>query len=159
MNGRVTDIRDDHRVSGSVFLQLALATRACRPLCDVSLRERVLRDAMDGAPPAGTQTFRAAQRAWHEIAPGVDIKLLRPDGGGCMTALVRMAAGSTYVAHEHPLDESCLVLSGEIHIGSHRLCAGDLHVASAGSTHAVTFAPHGALLFVRTTRDEIPLSY
>ena len=152
MTGSSTDIRDDQRVSGSVFLALALATRPCRPLCDVSLRERVLRDAVDGSPPAGTQTFRAAQRAWHEIAPGVDIKLLRPDAGGCMTALVRMAVGSSYVAHEHPLDESCLVLSGEIHVGSHRLSAGDLHVAAAGTTHAITFAPRGALLFVRTMR-------
>jgi quercetin dioxygenase-like cupin family protein len=149
--GIVTDIRDDHRVSGSVFLELALATRPRRPGCDVSLRERVLRDATDGAPPPGTQTFRAAQRAWHEIAPGVDIKLLRPDAGGCMTALVRMAAGATYTVHEHPLDESCLVLSGEIHIGAHRLRAGDLHVAAAGTTHALTSAPRGALLFVRTT--------
>jgi quercetin dioxygenase-like cupin family protein len=152
MAGSVIDIRDEGKVSGSVFLQLALATRPRRPGCDLSLRERVLRDAVDGAPPAGTQTFRAAQRAWHEIAPGVDIKLLRPDAGGCMTALVRMAAGSTYIAHEHPLDESCLVLSGEIHIGSHCLRAGDLHIAAAGTAHAITSAPHGALLFVRTTR-------
>lgn len=152
MAGSITDIRDDQKISGSVFLELALATRPCRPICDVSLRERVLRDATDGCPPAGTQTFRAAQRAWHEIAPGVDIKLLRPDSGGCMTALVRMTAGSTYAAHEHPLDESCLVLSGEIHIGSHRLRAGDLHLAAAGTTHAVTSAPQASLLFVRTTR-------
>lgn len=152
MAGSVTDIGDDRRVSGSVFLQLALATSPRRPGCDASLRERALRDAMDGAPPAGTRTFRAAHRAWHEIAPGVDIKLLRPDGAGCMTALVRMAAGSTYSAHEHPLDESCLVLSGEIHIGSHRLRAGDVHIAAAGSAHAPTFTPQGALLFVRTSR-------
>jgi quercetin dioxygenase-like cupin family protein len=152
MAGSVIDIRDDSKVSGSVFLQLALATRPRRPGCDLSLRERVLRHALDGAPPAGTQTFRAAHRAWQEIAPGVEIKLLRPDAGGCMTALVRMAAGSTYTAHEHPLDESCLVLSGEIHIGSHCLRAGDLHVAAAGSAHAITSAPRGALLFVRTTR-------
>jgi quercetin dioxygenase-like cupin family protein len=155
----VTDIRDDRRVSGSVFLELALATRPRRPGCDVSLRERVLRDATDGAPPAGTQTFRAAQRAWHEIAPGVDIKLLRPDAGGCMTALIRMAAGSTYAAHEHPIDESCLVLSGEIHIGAHCLRACDLHVAAAGTTHAITSAPHGALLFVRTSHTTESLSY
>jgi quercetin dioxygenase-like cupin family protein len=112
----------------------------------------VLRVAMDGAPPAGTQTFRAAHRAWHEIAPGVELKLLWPNAGGCMTALVRMAAGSIYSAHEHPLDESCLVLSGEIHIGSHRLRAGDVHIAAAGSAHARTFTPHGALLFVRFAR-------
>jgi quercetin dioxygenase-like cupin family protein len=155
----VTDIRDDRRVSGSVFLELALATRPRRPGCDVSLRERVMRDATDGAPPAGTYTFRAESRAWHEIAPGVDIKLLRPDPDGCMTALVRMAAGSTYTAHEHPLDESCLVLSGEIHIGAHCLRAGDLHVAAAGTAHAITSAPHGALLFVRTTHTAESLSY
>jgi quercetin dioxygenase-like cupin family protein len=152
MSGRVIDIRDEGKVSGSVFLQLALATRPRRPGCDLSLRERVLRAAMDGAPPPGTRTFRAAQRAWHEIAPGVDIKLLRPDARG-MTALVRMAAGSTCTAHEHPLDESCLVLSGEIHIGSHCLRAGDLHVAATGTAHAITSAPQGALLFVRTTRS------
>jgi quercetin dioxygenase-like cupin family protein len=152
MAGSVTDIGHDRRVSGSVFLQLALATCPRRPGCDTSLRERVLRDALDGTPPAGTRTYRAAHRAWHEISPGIDIKLLRPDAEGCMTALVRMAAESTYTAHEHPLDELCLVLAGEIHIGSHRLRAGDVHIAAAGSAHASTFAPHGALLFVRTFR-------
>jgi quercetin dioxygenase-like cupin family protein len=154
MAGSVTDIGHDRRVSGSVFLQLALATCPRRPGCDASLRQRVLRDALDGAPPAGTRTYRAAHHAWHEIAPGVEIKLLRPDADGCMTALVRMAAESIYTAHEHPLDELCFVLSGEIRIDAHRLRAGDVHIAAAGSAHARTFAPRGALLFVRTSRED-----
>jgi quercetin dioxygenase-like cupin family protein len=151
--GSVTDLRHDGRISGSVFVELALATTPSHPTCLEALRARVLRDALDGAPPAGTRTFRAARRPWLTLAPGVEMKLLRPDTTGCVTALVRMAPASRYEAHVHPLHEQCLVLSGEIHIGSYLLRAGDLHIADAGSSHDVTFSPCGALLFVRTSRD------
>jgi quercetin dioxygenase-like cupin family protein len=151
--GSITDLGHG-RVADSVFEQLALDTVPRAPGCMEALRARVLHDALDGAPPPGTVTFRAADRAWVELAPGVDIKVLSPGIAGCMTALVRMEAGTTYGAHLHPMHEECLVLSGEIRIGAHRLRAGDLHLAEAGTAHEATYAPHGALLFVRTSRAQ-----
>ncbi len=152
----MTDRDVDLCHEGSIFVQLALATTPDAPARREALRARVLRDAFDGAPPAATVTFRAADRAWYPIAPGVDIKLLGPGVAGCMTSLVRMAAGASFASHEHPMHEECLVVCGEIRIGAHRLRAGDLHIARAGTTHEVTFAPASALLFVRTSRAGLP---
>jgi quercetin dioxygenase-like cupin family protein len=153
MAGRITDLGHG-RIAGGVFEQLALGTAPRAPTCLEALRQRVLRDALDGAPAPGTVTFRAADRAWYELSPGVEIKLLSPGVAGCMSALMRLAAGTRYAAHEHAMHEECLVLSGEILIGAHRLREGDLHVADAGSAHGETYAPDGALLFVRTSRAE-----
>jgi anti-sigma factor ChrR (cupin superfamily) len=145
----VTDLRQG-RISGSVFVELALAAAGCAPACLESLRARVLRDALDGHPPPGTRTFRAAPRGWHMLSPGVHIKMLGPNTPERVIALVRLEPGAHYAAHDHPTVEECLVLSGEVRIGGLHLRTGDLHIADPGTTHEVTVAPQGALLFVRT---------
>jgi quercetin dioxygenase-like cupin family protein len=66
-----------------------------------------------------------------------------------MTTFIRMEPGSEFGAHRHSQREECLVLDGEILIGAHRLRAGDMHVAEAGSEHALVTSPRGALVLVR----------
>ena len=46
-----------------------------------------------------------------------------------------MRPGGVIPAHRHQHEEECLVLEGECRIGTHRLVAGDVHVAAAGSWH------------------------
>jgi hypothetical protein len=93
---------------------------------------------------------RAGQGEWRALAPGVSLKLLRGDSGrGDMTAFIRMLPGSSLAGHVHALNEECLVVEGEILIGAHRVSAGDLHVALAGTSHEVIRSPRGALMLVR----------
>jgi anti-sigma factor ChrR (cupin superfamily) len=148
---RVVPLRDDGRIGRAVFLRLALAIEA-RELCAerlACLRARVSCNARVVPAPAGTYTRRAADNTWRPLAAGVDVKLLSRDvARGRMTAFIRLQPGAIFDAHEHAQTEECLVLEGEIHIGTHRLCEGDLHVAGAGTRHAPTWSPGGALLLV-----------
>ncbi len=112
------------------------------------LRARVL--ARFAARRQSAITVRAAEGEWRALAPGVSLKLLRGDAAcGTMTAWIRMAPGSSLDSHEHAHEEECLVIEGEILIGLHRVAAGDLHVAAAGTTHQGITSPRGALMLVR----------
>lgn len=117
---------------------------------DSASRTFLLSRVLAALPPPGTRTVRAATTAWNELAPGITIKLLRLDPeANNMTAYIRMAPGAVYPAHRHSQSEECLVIEGEIFIGSHCLRAGDLHVASGGTEHATVTSPRGALMLVR----------
>jgi quercetin dioxygenase-like cupin family protein len=95
-------------------------------------------------------TVRARDGEWRALAPGVTIKLLRGDTStGNMTAFIRMLPGSSLDGHAHTQTEECLVIEGEIFIGAHRVSAGDLHVATAGTVHEGIRSPRGALMLVR----------
>lgn len=147
----VLPLRDDGDAGRAVFLHLALAIEA-RELCAAKvarLRTRVRAGARAAPAPAGTFTLRAADNTWRPLAAGIDIKLLSRDGARRrMTAFIRMLPGATFDTHDHPQTEECLVLEGEIHIGTHRLGQGDLHVAGEGTRHAPTWSPVGALLLI-----------
>jgi anti-sigma factor ChrR (cupin superfamily) len=112
-----------------------------------ALRTRIL--ARFAARRDCAVTVRAHQGEWRALAPGVSIKLLRGDSGtGHMTAFIRMLPGSSLEAHAHARAEECLVVEGEIFIGAHRLSAGDLHLAAAGTRHEPISSPRGALMLV-----------
>ena len=118
--------------------------------CNNLLRRSMLKRVLAAIPPPDTRTVRAASVTWNPLAPGVSIKLLRVDhDAGNMTAFIRMEPGSAFGAHRHSQSEECLVLEGEIFIGAHRLHAGDMHVAEAGTDHAMVTSPRGALMLVR----------
>jgi len=151
-DARVLPLHDEAHVARALFKRLALAVDA-RPLAPSEhrkLRERVLRSSREARAPCRTRTLRASESAWRSLVAGVDFRLLHADpAGGTMTAFIRMLPGSTFEAHEHPCTEECLVLEGEIRIGSHRLVAGDMHVANGGTRHDTTHSAGGALLWVR----------
>jgi quercetin dioxygenase-like cupin family protein len=121
------------------------------PMCPVlrgNLRARVLAEC---GKPYTTLIVRAAESEWRSLVPGVSIKLLRSDEAAKnMTAYFRLEPGASLDSHEHTQPEECLVLEGEIFIGAHRLAAGDMHLAAAGSVHAAVTSPRGALLLVRS---------
>jgi anti-sigma factor ChrR (cupin superfamily) len=113
------------------------------------LRVRVMACARVAAQPEGTRTLRADEGAWLDFAPGVSIKLLKTDAErDRMTALIRMQPGSALPRHHHEQTEECLILEGALFIGSHRLGAGDMHVAPTGTEHAQVSSPSGALMLV-----------
>jgi anti-sigma factor ChrR (cupin superfamily) len=143
---------DELEVEQCVYQRLAgaLTGGGRQTVFDGALRTSLLSRVLAAIPPPGTRTVRATTGTWSELMPGVTIKFLRLDHEASnMTAFIRMEQGAVYAGHQHAQSEECLVIEGEILIGSHRLHAGDMHVASAGSEHAAVTSPRGALLLVR----------
>ena len=113
------------------------------------LRRRIIEQAREQAPE-GTHTLRADEAAWIQIAPFVAIRELRRDeASGTHTSLMRMHPGDAIPAHRHLLEEEFMVLEGECHIGTHKLVAGDIHIAAAGSWHEPVTTRSGVLVLLR----------
>ncbi len=144
-------IADDRDVPQSFLEGLAVSVQPTE-LGSVQ-RERMRRRVQQQAreqPPEGTRTLRASEGAWIELSPFVEVRELhRDDGAGTHTSLIRMRPGGVIPAHRHRLEEECIVLEGECHIGTHRLVAGDSHVAAAGSWHGAVTTCTGALVLLR----------
>lgn len=114
-----------------------------------SLRKRVLQRARDEAP-AGTSTLRAADGQWIEWAPHIQMRILRRDAKTrYQMVLLRMQPGGVMPAHRHAREEEFIVLEGDCDIGSHRLQAGDIHLAAAGSWHPAITTQTGVLVLLR----------
>jgi len=113
------------------------------------MRAGVLQQARD-ATSEGTATARTDARSWIKIAPFIEIKILRRDeSAGNQTLLIRMQPGGVIPEHRHSQEEEFVVLEGECHVGAHRLCAGDVHIASAGSSHGPVTTRTGVVALLR----------
>jgi anti-sigma factor ChrR (cupin superfamily) len=107
-------------------------------------------ERVTGVLPAGMFTVRAHEGVWRDLAPGVQLKVLREEASlKTMSYLVRMQPGARAPVHTHTQEEHCLVLEGEVSIGDHVMRSGDWHVALPGSTHADFLSKTGCLLFIR----------
>lgn len=105
---------------------------------------------MRDTAPEGTRTLRADAGEWIQIAPLVEIRELHRDArDGRHTSLMRMRPGGIVQAHRHRQEEEFIILEGECHIGAHRLCAGDTHIAAAGSWHGAVTTQSGVLVLIR----------
>ncbi|HXN10813.1 MAG TPA: cupin domain-containing protein [Steroidobacteraceae bacterium] len=134
-----------------LFERIALALQPVeldeRHLLD--LRLHVLSRAREQAT-AGTETTRASDAPWIPLNSKVQFKVLRCDAAaGNQTILLRVAAGGTIPRHQHSQQEEFIVLEGECRIGTHRLAAGDMQVAAAGSWHEQVTTDGGTLVLVR----------
>jgi len=113
------------------------------------LRERILCEART-ASSKGTVTVRAGEDAWIEVAPFIQMKVLRRDkSAGNQTVLMRMQPGGVVPAHRHLQEEEFAVLEGECRIGQLQLRAGDVHIAAAGSWHETVTTRTGVLVLLR----------
>lgn len=121
------------------------------PAAVQALRARVL--ARVRAAPAMI-TIRAGDGRWQPFLPKIEIKVLR-EADGYLNYLMRLDAGARVPAHNHPMDEECLVLEGEINIGDLVVRAGDYHVAPKGVHHGELESRTGALLFLRSAIPEM----
>lgn len=112
------------------------------------LAERARQDeAADQAARVFTVQAGASE-GWQEVLPKIHAKRIYTNGYA-ESYLVRLEPGCCAPPHDHPEDEECVVLSGELTIGDIRLKAGDLHVAHGGSSHGATMTDTGALVYLR----------
>lgn len=113
------------------------------------MRNRIL-SRLSAPAPTGMLTLRANEGTWRNLAPGVEMKVLREEpASNSMTYLVRMQPGARAPVHEHRQAEECLVLEGEVHLGDHVIRSGDWHVALPGSTHDDFWSKTGCMLLIR----------
>jgi len=134
-------------------LQDSLAAAVQPAELGAALRERMRRRTLELAreqAPEGTRTLREAEAVWIEIAPFVEVRELRRDEiAGTHTSLMRMRPGGFVPGHRHEREEEFIVLEGECHIGTHRLVAGDVHIAPAGTVHEAVTTQTGVLVLLR----------
>lgn len=104
------------------------------------------------APPAAPRDFitvRLHDGAWRPLAPDVFEKPL-VSAAGLHARLIRMAPGAVLPAHDHPTDEECVVLEGEVWLGEEFCVAGEFHFAPRGRRHAAARTGRGCLLYIRS---------
>lgn len=138
-------------LTDDVVEALALAGPSVVPRDPAALRDRVLARAR--ADLARFVTVRTSDGQWRMLAPGVATKLLHDDGA-MQSFLLRLDAGASLPAHDHAVDELCVVLEGSVRLGDIEVSCGDFHLAVAGSRHGRIVSPGGAVLFLRTRVDE-----
>ncbi len=96
----------------------------------------------------------AAEGTWREVIPGLFIKTLYVDRlSGRITALARMAAGSSSLPHRHAAAEELYVLEGTCFCEGRLLHPGDYHRAETGSIHTETSTSDGCLMLVIFSPD------
>jgi anti-sigma factor ChrR (cupin superfamily) len=133
------------RDSQSVFLGVSSALPAVAPAAAVKTR---LWERIDSDKP-GYVFIHANEGAWIQVGQGILAKILNMDTGRQrVTALVRMAPGSSYADHEHDGVEEVLVLEGSCYCGGRLLRQGDYHRAEVGSVHLDTHTDEGSLMLV-----------
>ena len=94
--------------------------------------------------------------AWEPTGTaGVEVRRLFVDReSDRMTALFRMAPGSTYTAHVHAGVEECFVLEGDLRVGAKVMHRGDYQMAPAGSTHGPQSTENGCLLLISSSLSD-----
>ena len=142
---------DDEDVMRDLQDSLAAAVQPAE--LGAELRDRMRRRTLELAreqPPEGTHTLHAADAVWIQVAPFVEVRELRRDEvAGTHMSLVRMRPGGMVPAHRHECEEEFIVLEGECHIGTHKLVAGDVHIAPAGTWHEPVTTQTGVLVLLR----------
>jgi quercetin dioxygenase-like cupin family protein len=132
-------------------LTLAVTPVDPAPTRKTAMRERILQRATaeKGAGAQSHLTVHLNDEGWMEFMPLIKMKTLfeSDDGKG---VLFRFQPGACLPAHEHDTDEECVVLDGELRIGSEIIRAGDFHLARRGIPHSDLTSPIGALFYIRT---------
>lgn len=145
----------DDRLDDDTLRQLlsAPAAEAVDAATLARSRSRLLRAIAD--TESRLVTVAPADDGFRPFVDGVTIKVLH-QAGGLMSYLLRFAPGAALPAHRHPVDETCLVLEGELHIGAALVVpAGGFHLAPAGSLHAPVASRDGALIFLHGAVPEV----
>ena len=111
----------------------------------------MLKELAGGLLPKNKKTsssIQAKKGEWIEVQPGLFEKELWSDGI-ISSKFFRLEPGTGLKGHGHPLDEECMMLSGDIFLGDILLQTGDYHFAPKGSRHLDIYTDTGALLYVR----------
>ena len=143
---------DDETFPQSVAEMMSEALRAA-PLDAMSerfMKSRLMTRVRDLERGGVTSTVRPDQGEWEKFSPRIKMKVLRRDADGSnMSYLLKLEPGAFLVPHKHSIDEECVVLEGEVTIGSERVGPGSYHLAPRGMVHQPIRSEHGAILFIR----------
>jgi anti-sigma factor ChrR (cupin superfamily) len=129
------------------WLDAAVAPEAVDAAAAARVKKRLLRRIAADSTPRHL-TLPLGEGEWRPFGPGVTMKVLHREGDA-LSYLLRLAPGASLPAHRHPLDEECVVLEGEMHIGDLVVPAGGYHLGRKGVLHDRLTAPGGALIFLR----------
>lgn len=102
----------------------------------------------------GYTTVRASDDSWIHPLPGASLKVLNREPGsegidGVLSYLLRLEPGFKSKGHNHPVDEECLMLEGDLTLGGLTLNAGDYHLVAAGLLHGNVSTVNGCMAFIR----------
>ena len=110
-------------------------------------------------PEPGVHVLQSGDGVWKATEyPGVSAKLLHLDKETRIaTSVLRLEPGAIYPAHHHNDLEQCLVLSGDIRLGTNiHIHAGDYEKALAGTDHGHLTSDTGCeVLIISSLEDEI----
>ncbi len=134
-----------HDVESSMFQSLNAGTLS--PQRSQAMKQRLMQRVRAQNRPHLT-TIHATDGEWRPFLPKVSIKSLQHQGD-TLTYLLRLEPGAILVPHDHPQDEECIVLEGEVRIGTTLARQGDYHLAPKGIAHDTIVSDSGALLFLR----------
>lgn len=152
--------KENDRLPPEWAARLAMALEPVQPTAEraARLRTRILEQAHASTLPDPHLTVRAQEHRWHNVAPGIDMKLLRR-ATDTASYLLRLAPGMSVPGHDHPVDEECLVLEGDVWLGNTHAFAGDYHLARRGIPHGVIHTETGCLLFLSGPKPEAASHY
>ena len=129
----------------------AIAPIEPTPAKRAAMRERILK-RIATQKVSTTQshlTVHLSNEGWIDVMPLIKMKSLFESEDG-KAVLFRFQPGARLPAHEHGTDEECVVIEGELRIGSEAVHAGDFHLARRGIPHGDLTSPSGALFYIRT---------
>ena len=114
------------------------------------IRDRLLNRIRAQACGSNSTTIRSSDDRWHTVGPKLRLRVLHLDEAQQQVSfLLELAPGAVVPAHEHAIDEECIVVDGEVSIGDLRLRAGDFHLAHKGHAHGEMTSPKGSTLYLR----------
>jgi ChrR Cupin-like domain len=147
--------RFDYHVSpaGSRHGRIRSSQGALAYLRGSSLRQplSMFKEMLGGLLPKNHQESESImdnESGWVEIQKGVCQKVLWTDGK-VLSRFFRLEADTRIDGYQHPLDEECMVLSGDIFMGDILLQEGDYTLVHAGIVPLDIFSDTGVLFFIR----------
>lgn len=112
-----------------------------------SMLREMLSAWIPGPSDVATQTILADGQGWQPLADGVAMRpLWQADGRESL--LIRMQPGTALPGHDHPAEEECMLISGELFLGDILLRAGEYQLGRPGSKHGEITTDVGALYYV-----------
>lgn len=110
----------------------------------------------DASKAAGFLFKKFDEGAWEPTGvEGIEVRSLFVDpANNRMTALFRMAPGTTYIPHRHDGAEECYVVEGDLRVGDVVMHAGDYQHAAEGSIHGEQSTENGCVLLISSSMSD-----
>ena len=140
----------------AALIAAAFETEPLDAAASVRVKGRLLRRIAAESTPRHL-TLPPGAEGWQPFGTGLQIKMLH-EAAGVMSYLVKLAPGAALPAHRHPVDEECVVLEGEVQIGTLRVGAGGFHLGRKDVLHDQVRSEGGAVIYLRGAVPEAALA-